>query len=66
MVRDLIGHFDDLVDLNAFLYRLQQIFIIPAFMEEASSAFYLRMQQKNKSIISYHGTMRSLFKEGLQ
>jgi len=43
MVRDLVGHFDDLVDLNAFLDRLQQIFIRPAFMEKARSAFYLRM-----------------------
>jgi len=63
MVRDLVGHFDDFADLDAFLDRLRQIFISPAFMEKARSAFYLRMQQKNESIISYHGTMRSLFEK---
>lgn len=61
MVRDLVDHVDDFADMDAFLDRLRHIFISPAFMEKARSAFYLRLQQKNESIISYHGTMRSLF-----
>lgn len=61
MVRDMVGNYGEFPDLNAFLARLRQIFVSPAYQEKARAAFYLRLQQKGETIVAYHGIMRSLW-----
>jgi len=77
MVRDLVGNYNQFADLNAFLARLRQVFVSPAYQEKARAAFYLqlqqqgdsraafylRLQQKGESIVTYHGIMRALWEK---
>jgi hypothetical protein len=63
MVRDLVGNYNQFADLNAFLARLRQVFVSPAYQEKARAAFYLRLQQKGESIVAYHGIMRALWEK---
>jgi hypothetical protein len=63
MVRDIVGNYNQFADLNAFLTRLRQIFVSPAYQEKARAAFYLRLQQKGETIIAFHGIMRALWEK---
>jgi len=61
MVRDLVGNYAPYVDLNAFLNRLRQIFVSPAYREKARVEFETRIQKENENTVIYHGAMRALW-----
>lgn len=63
MARDLVGRYDDFATVDEFLARLRSIFVSPAYMEKARAAFMVRLQDKNETIIAYHGIMRSLWEK---
>lgn len=61
MVRDIVGNYQPYPDLNAFLNRLRQIFVSPAYREKARVEFETRIQKETENTVIYHGAMRALW-----
>ena len=61
MVRSLGHDVAQLATLDILLQRLRQIFVSPSYRDKARAAFYGRTQQKGESLISFWGTLRSLY-----
>lgn len=61
MVRDLAGNYAPYADLNAFLNRLRQIFVSPAYREKARVEFETRIQKETENTVIYHGALRALW-----
>ena len=54
MARSLVGTENDYPNLNAFLNRLRQLFVSPAYQEKARSLFLSRIQVKPLLDITEH------------
>jgi hypothetical protein len=58
--RSLVGTERTYASLDTFLMRLRELFVSPAYQEQARAAFQTLLQGQNKIII-FHGQLKALF-----